>query len=164
MSENGRKEVRKIHVSGYTTMTEETFREHCAERLLELASSGAEFYTGGAGGMDRLTQLFLLASGVDPTRIHVYDKKAENNALHADMHHVNGFETFTERDEALTQVTTEDFAAFHQYGGAGSGTFANLVRRKFGVDVARGVQKLGQESVMPWRSSEIALIENVVKK
>lgn len=115
-----------------------------------------EIYIGGAKGVDTMMQEFLIANAFDPKRVFVYDRRDEDNRVSKEFQHKNGFSSFTERDEALTAVTTEDLAFCHQYGGGGSGTFQNVVRRKYGAEVARGVTALFRKHSCAYQDGAIA--------
>ena len=132
----------KVHVSGNTFVDQRFFDQYYKPSLNNLLSKGAEIYVGGANGIDRLTQQYCLDQSIDPKRVHVYDKGNQDNRLSSEFIHVNEFKTYSDRDEALTNITDQDLCFVHQYGGGGSGTFTNVIRRQFGSEIAKSIQKL----------------------
>ena len=64
----------------------------------------------------------------------------------------NGFSSYTERDAWMTTNSNIDLAVLKQYGGGGSGTFANIVRRELGNDIAKKVMKLFRDNAEPFSS------------
>jgi len=133
----------KIHVSGNTFADQKYFDRYYRKQLVKLINNNnANIYLGGARGIDQLTQQFCLDQKINPKRVHVYDKGDQDNRLSPEFNHHNGFSSYTERDQALTDATDQDLSITHQYGGGGSGTFANVVRRQFGAEMARSIQKL----------------------
>lgn len=141
----------KIHVSGNTFADQDYFNRYYRKQLTKLVEDGVEIYLGGASGIDQLTQQFCLDQKIDPKRVHVYDKGDQDNRLDPNFNHLNGFSSYTERDQALTDVTDQDLAFVH---GGGSGTFSNIIRRQFGAETARSIQKLFRKHASDYKNKE----------
>jgi hypothetical protein len=137
------KKRRGVHVSGNIQIDAAYFAKYYEPALKLLVSDdNVDFYVGGARGADEMTQRFLLAQNVAPSRVFVFDCQAEDHRVSPDFTLRNGFVSYVVRDAALTAATTEDLVVVHQYGGGGSGSFANVLRRKYGDAMARELQQL----------------------
>lgn len=140
-------------ISGSMSADKAFFAQHYRKRLTQHFLEGASFVVGGAEGVDTLAQQFLLEVGCSPERVTVVDRREEDNRLVGSKWlHKSGFSSFTERDEWMTENSDVDVAVVNQYGGGGSGTFANVVRRELGKDAARTVQRLFRENSEPYKN------------
>lgn len=129
-------------VSGSTTADASFFERYYRAKLDEYMARGCSFLVGGARGIDRMTQEYLLQRGYDSTKITVVDKGEQDNRVCSTVQHRNGFESYPKRDAWMTRHSDVDLAVVRQYGGGGSGTFANIVRRETDDKTARRIQKL----------------------
>jgi hypothetical protein len=135
-------------VSGHTDLTQEKWDKYYKAKIDKLIEEGYAFVVGGAAGADELTQLYLAKfPEVDVT---VYDKGTQDNAKCPRFKKVNGFKTYPERDAAMTAASSLDVCVLNQYGGAGSGTAANLYRRKFGDETSKQIIKLIRDNSMEY--------------
>lgn len=135
-------------VSGHTDLTAEEFNKFYKEKIDNLIAQGYCFVVGGAEGADKLTQLYL--ANYPAVQVTVYDKGTQKN-IHCERYaHMNGFKSYPERDEAMTEASSTDVAILRQKGGAGSGTAANLYRRAFGKEKAREIIKIIRDNSMPY--------------
>lgn len=135
-------------VSGHTDLTEEEFLKYYKEKIDDYLVQGYSFVVGGADGADKLTQLYL--STYPKVEVTVYDKGSQKNVHCNRFKHVNGFSSYPERDEAMTDASSVDICILRQHGGGGSGTAANLYRRKFGKEMAKDIIKIIRENSMPY--------------
>lgn len=142
-----------VMVSGPTDFTQEQFDTYYVPKLTKYVEQGMRFVVGGASGVDRMCQEFLISQGYDPSRVTVYDKSSQDNRLDQRFGHVNGFKSYPDRDAAMTRDSHVDLVTVHQYGGGGSGAFANVVRREYGDEVAMGVQQLFRNHATPFDMS-----------
>jgi len=132
----------KVMVSGSTTATEAFFEKYYVPKLEQFVRENAAFLVGGARGVDQMTQQYLIDVGYEPSKVTVVDKGEQDNRLSKAFSHQNGFDSYPKRDAWMTAHSTVDVATVCQYGGGGSGTFANLLRRQLDDATARRVQKL----------------------
>lgn len=129
-------------VSGSTKVDQAFFDKYYKPMLDVYVKNGCSFYVGGAKGIDTMTQQYLLDIGYDTNKVTIVDKGEQDNRLSDKFQHKNGFRSYPERDYHMTENTDNDCVTICQYGGGGSGTFANVVRRDLGDKTARRVQKL----------------------
>ena len=142
-------------VSGSTTATKEYFDKYYKEKMDEYIEKKCRFMVGGAKGIDTLTQQYLIKKLYNPTMVTIVDKGTQDNRVSKEFNHKNGFSSYPERDAWMTQNSDIDLAVVNQYGGGGSGTFANIVRRELGNDVAKQVTKLFRNNATPYSSEDV---------
>ena len=137
---------RVVMISGTTDQwTGEEWKKYYADPIDALVAAGVcDFVVGGADGVDKRAQLYL-AIKHPKVQVTVYDKGQQHNVFDERFKHVNGFASYPERDAAMTAASTEDLLVLSQYGGAASGTFANLLRR-FLLKSRQDVRDLGSAS------------------
>ena len=138
-----------VMVSGHTDLTEDEFNKYYKPRLDEYIKQGCSFIVGGASGCDEMTQKYLANIEADVT---VYDKGNQHNVHSNRYKHVNGFESYPLRDKTMTENSDLDLAFPRQNGGAGSGTWANILRRKYGHDFAQELIKLARKEFMEYNN------------
>lgn len=136
-----------VMVSGHTDLTEEEFNKYYKPYLDEYINQQYSFVVGGASGCDEMTQKYLSNKDVSVT---VYDKGTQKNVYDDSYQHVNGFESYPLRDKAMTENSDLDLAFPRQKGGAGSGTWANILRRKYGDELSRELIKLARDEFMEY--------------
>lgn len=126
-------------ISGHTDLTKQQFDKYYVPEIDKYIKKGYSFLVGGASGCDTFAQNYLSQL---PVEVTVCDKGDQNNCLFPDnFYHINGFASYPERDNYMTQHSSVDIAWIY-YGSAGSGTCANLLRRKLGDRIARQVINL----------------------
>jgi hypothetical protein len=148
-------EKRTVHIFGSTSFTKELFDRYYVGQIIVWMEQGAKFVIGGAAGVDTFAQQFLSEQGYDSTLVTVYDKQNQDNRVDKKFNHVNGFESYTARDAAMTCVSTDDICVMHQYGGGGSGSFANLIRRRYGDKVSKEIIKMFREHSTDYNVEEL---------
>jgi len=151
------KQQLRIMVSGHTDLSREEFEKYYVPALLAQLSRRREgievtFVVGGADGCDKMTQVFLAEH---EAKFTVFDKGEQRNIYPISpsvtgIQHVNGFKSYPERDAAMTAASDVDIAFLSQYGGAGSGTAANLYRRQFGDPVSKQILEIIRNNSMPF--------------
>jgi len=137
-----------VMVSGSTTADSKFFEKYYQEKIDLYIRKGYKFIVGGAQGVDTLTQNYLLEK--EYYLVTVVDKGNQDNRVSHTFGHKNGFSSYPKRDAWMTANSDIDLATVNQYGGGGSGTFANIVRREFGDDVARKITKLFRSNATPY--------------
>ena len=131
-------------ISGHVDLSKEDFDKFYLPKLKELIKNDVIcFVLGGALGADKLAQEFLSSRNDNMNLIvMVYDKQDQNNVCYPNIKHVNGFASYTVRDEVMTSESTLDVCFVRRKGGIGSGTFQNVVRRKLGSKTASLLTKI----------------------
>ena len=142
-----------VLVSGSTTVDQKFFDKYYKEKMDKYMAKGYRFIIGGAKGVDMLAQKYLLENNYNPELVTIVDKGKQDNRITKKYNHKNGFSSYTERDAWMTSNSDLDLAVIKQYGGGGSGTFSNIVRREFGDDVARRIQQLFRDNATPFEDS-----------
>lgn len=137
-----------VMVSGHTDLSKEEFDTYYVPELKASIAKGESFVVGGADGCDKMTQEFL--SNYPEVNATIYDKGTQKNVHCSRFGHINGFASYPLRDKAMTEASYRDIAYLHQYGGAASGTGANLLRRKFGHEMAEQITKLLRDHSMKY--------------
>lgn len=138
----------RVLISGHLHLTQEDFDAYYTPKIDAHVAAGHHFVVGGAKGVDTMAQSYLAQLGVK--NVTVFDVKDEKNLICSDFVHKNGFANFLERDEALTANSDTDIAVLDQYGGGGSSTAANLVRRALGTAAAVTVMSTIRSASMPY--------------
>jgi hypothetical protein len=146
-------------ISGHTFIIKEQFEQHYIPKIQKCISDGyIEFYVGGARGVDTLAQEYL--SGIDNVKVTVVDAKKQNNNLFPEKFSHQSLECgYEQRDKYMTEITKIDiaFLAIDPFA-AGSGTAANLIRRKFGHNIAKKVQTLIRDTGASGKSWKEAVL------
>jgi hypothetical protein len=136
-----------VMVSGHTDLTDEEFNKYYKPYLDEYVELKYSFLVGGAQGCDEMTQKYLSDKDVLVT---VYDKGVQCNVYNNKYNHINGFDSYPLRDKAMTENSDIDLAFPRQNGGGGSGTWANILRRKYGDVLSSELIKLAREKFMKY--------------
>ena len=127
-------------ISGHLTTTQEEFDQYYKPQIDQKVKQGCDLVIGGAQFTDRMAQDYI-ATTYPKVYLHVYDKGGQNNTHYNHIHHINGFESYSKRDAAMTAITNYDIAYLHTDGG-GSGTFANLLRTEFSDELSKKIIKI----------------------
>lgn len=141
------KEKKIAMISGHLNTTLAEFHKFYSGEIEKCAKEGYKFIVGGAKGTDTLAQLHLMRVLNDLSAVTVYDRGDEDNRQHKSFQHKNGYASYTQRDENMTAESSMDIAFLHKDGG-GSGTAANIIRRKLGPETAREVQAIFRNNTM----------------
>ena len=147
---------KRIMISGPMTMTQALFDEWYVPEIDKHISLGNKFIIGGAEGTDQMAQIYLKnkikidgqpGSNADEAnkRVIICDRRSENGCLFDSFFHINGFDSFTQRDSFMTLESDEDIAFIFLTSGPGSGTAQNLIRRNFGKEIASDVTLIIRE-------------------
>ena len=140
--------VKTVHISGHLETTQKEFDIYYVPKINIYITQGYKFIIGGAKGTDTMAQKYL--STCNNINVTVCDIKNFDNRLDKSFKHINGFETNVKRNEYMTNNSNFDLVFLHQYGGGGSGSCANLIRRKYGSKVAKDFQKLLRDHSMEY--------------
>jgi len=111
-------------ISGHLSISDLEFEKHYSLKLKKAAQEGAKFIIGDARGTDAKAQQFLYELGAEATVYHMFEHPRNNPGFQT----VGGFKSDKERDEAMTQASTDDIA-WVRPGKEKSGTAKNLARR-----------------------------------
>ena len=139
--------MKTYFISGHTDLSLQLFNQYYEPEIYRAIQDASitwddqndpsgymiHFLIGGASGVDSMAQDYL-SKYINDSRIKVtvYDRLCENNCRIDNFCHVNGFESYTKRDEQMTTDSYEDIAFFRIYMGLGSGTCLNVMRRLIG--------------------------------
>lgn len=155
-----------VMVSGQTFINQAEFDRYYIPKIKESVDKGKKFVMGGALGVDKMTQEYLISIKYDPAKVRVWDVRDEDHRLSKDFKLVNGYESYPKRDSAMSATAGELIAFLHQYGSGGSGTFANLfsfpsnnpcslrsrnlLRRKYDDKTAKEITTLFRDNAMEY--------------
>jgi hypothetical protein len=116
-------------ISGHLDITPKEFEKHYVGKIFSSVVNGDHFVIGDAPGTDRMAIDYLWslrsASGLKVTIFHMFDSPRYNPGFPTK----GGYESDTDRDEAMTLASDEDIA-WVRPGKENSGTAKNLLRRK----------------------------------
>lgn len=119
-------------ISGHRDITSQEFEEKYVPVIYGelVANPEARFVVGDYQGVDIMSQNYLIdVLKIDPDRITVYHMFDEPRNAHPLIQHFkSGFQTDSERDEAMTKASFKDIA-FVRDNKRMSGTAENILRR-----------------------------------
>jgi hypothetical protein len=118
-----------IFISGHRDITEEEFKEHYKERIIEETKDpSTSFVVGDAAGVDNLAQIILTVYA--PDRHTVYFKGETPRHIHAaEAKEKGGYSSQIAKDTAMTNASTHDLLWIRP-GKERSGTASNQKRRE----------------------------------
>jgi len=149
-------------VCGHIDLSREEFDQYYVPDIKLLAENRPDFefvfYIGGAEGTDRWAQEYLVEHGYG---VVVCDKGEQNNVLpqyaeHPKVKHVNGFESYTERDQYMIENCRAIVLFLRNTPRSlGSGSFRNLITGLLGLDYAK--QFFDHARSQDWESTDACI-------
>lgn len=133
-------------ISGHTDLTQADFDKFYKPEI-DNTPHGSHFILGNANGVDSLALEYL--KKLNKGHITICSK-GHNHGLEVDnaIRIVSGFCSFPERDAYMSANSDKDIAFIrNDHMALGSGTMGNLIRRAYGISVAKDYIKAIRSSV-----------------
>ena len=117
-----------VFITGAQWVPKSFFENFYKPKLVEYVLEGAVFILGAADGIDTYTQEFFVSEHVRPSRVTIYNKGEKDGRLCTEFGLKNGFQSYPERDQALSEDSDTLFAVLPQMGGGQSGVMQSVLQ------------------------------------
>lgn len=125
-----------VMISGHRHLTQKNFDKYYINEIEKYRKAGYKFVIGDAIGADTMVQIYLSQyDDVDLTIYCVHPIKKISDKFEYIVFEGN----YLERDIFLTKISSKDIAFIYHDSGSISYTCMNLLRRKYGQDIAEDV-------------------------